>query len=97
MKMQKYMAHGPSDIVSNQLQWRMPHDVASFSRLATMKINPIIVLGFIILFLFGFSRKIALQRYDVLLNPPNFWDKRYGNVTDGVTNGIKSLTRPTNL
>jgi hypothetical protein len=50
MKMQKYMTHGPSDIVSNQLQWRMPHNVASFNRLATTKRTPITVLDFIIIF-----------------------------------------------
>ena len=52
--MPKYMAHGPSDIVSNQLQWRMPHNVASFNRLATIKRMPIIVLGFMLLFIFLF-------------------------------------------
>lgn len=40
------MAHLPSDIVSNQLQWSMPHNVASFSRLATTNRMPITVLGF---------------------------------------------------
>jgi hypothetical protein len=74
MKMQKYMTHGPSDIVSNQLQWNMPHNVASFSRLATIKNIPIIVLAFIIIFL-SFVCKIALQRYDKLFILPNFWDK----------------------
>ncbi len=47
MDMLKYMAHRPSDVVSNQLQWRMPHSVANFNRAATMKITPIIVLLFI--------------------------------------------------
>ena len=28
-----------------------------------------------------------LQRYGVVLIPPNFWDKQHGFVTDGVTNG----------
>ena len=45
------MAQGPSDRVSNHLYWRMPHSVASFSKLVTMKKIPIIVLGFIIIFL----------------------------------------------
>ena len=48
--MLRYMDQGPSDRVSNHLQWRMPHNVASFSKLATMRIMPIIVLGFIIIF-----------------------------------------------
>ena len=51
MKMPKYMAQGPSDTVSNQCQWRIPHSVASFSRLAKMKIIPIIVLGFMFVFI----------------------------------------------
>jgi hypothetical protein len=54
MKMQKYMDHGPSDIVSNQLQWRMPHNVASFNRLATTKRAPITVLGFMFVFISSF-------------------------------------------
>ena len=41
------MAQGPSDRFSNQLQWIIPHNVANFSKLATMKITPMIVLGFI--------------------------------------------------
>ena len=44
------MAPGPSDMVSNQLQWSMPHSVPNFSRAATMKINPMIVLLFINIF-----------------------------------------------
>ena len=27
-----------------------------------------------------------VQKYGVLLIPPNFWDKQHGNVTDGVIN-----------
>ena len=53
--MQKYMHHGPSVIVSNQLQWSMPHNVASFSRLATINRIPIIVLGFMFRFISLFS------------------------------------------
>ena len=45
--MPKYMAHRPSDMVSNHLHWRMPHSVANFNRAATMKITPITVLLFI--------------------------------------------------
>ena len=51
--------------------------VASFNRLATMKIIPIIVLGFI-----TFIFKNSLQSYDVMLIPPNFWDILHGNVTN---------------
>jgi hypothetical protein len=45
--MPKYMAHRPSDMVSNHLQWRTPHRVANFNRAATMKITPTTVLLFI--------------------------------------------------
>ena len=74
-------------MVSNQLQWIKPQMVASFNRLATMKIIPIIVLGFIIIFLLNVSCKIALQRYGVLLIPPNFWDILHCFVINGVING----------
>jgi hypothetical protein len=87
--MQKYMVHGPSDIVSNQLQWRISHNVASFSRLATIKRRPITVLGFIIIFLLNGSCKIALQRYIALLNPPNFWDILLRFVINGHKGGMK--------
>jgi hypothetical protein len=36
-------------MVSNHLQWRIPHSVANFNRAATMKITPITVLLFITL------------------------------------------------
>ena len=55
--------------------------VASFNRLATMKIIPIIVLGFITLF-FKKIINFWVQRYGMLPIFSNFWDILYGNVTN---------------
>ena len=79
--MPKYMAHLPSDTVSNQLQWRMSHIVASFSRLATMKIIPITVLRFMLLFVY--VKHFWVQRYIACRIFPNFWDKQHENVMNG--------------
>ena len=61
--------------------------VASFSRLATMKIIPIIALGFITIIFLN-----SLQRYGVLLIPPNFWDNLRGNVMNGRNSERKKAT-----
>ena len=70
--MLRYMAHGPSDRASNQLQWRIPHNVANFSKLATMKIIPIIVLGFIIMFLLVVSLQNRTAKIWCNVNPAKF-------------------------
>lgn len=62
--------------------------VASFNRLATMKIIPIIVLGFI-----TFIFKNSLQSYDVMLIPPNFWDILHGNVTNVTLSQVKAAIK----
>ncbi len=89
------MAHGPSDRVSSQLQWRIPHNVANFSKLATMSIIPIIVLGFIMFLLV--LCKIALRKYGVMLIPPKIWDKQHANVINGrkMMNGLTVLGKST--
>jgi hypothetical protein len=70
----------------------MPHNVAIFSKLATMRMIPIIVLGFIIMFLLVLC-KIALRKYGVMLIPPNIWDKQHANVINGrkMMNGLTVL------
>ena len=38
-----------------------------------------------------------VQRYGVLLIPPNFWDKQHGNVTDGQKNDGRQQIFPSSL
>ena len=66
------MAQVLSDRVSIQLQWIIPHNVAIFIKLATMKIIPIIVLGFIIIFLLVVSLQNRTAKIRCNDNPSKF-------------------------